>query len=69
MTGPVDAARLLLQQCYGSAELQTHLTGADTGCKGVTDLLCFDMPQRLYAKNSCRRAFAIGASSRVVFWS
>lgn len=44
MTGPVDAARLLLQQCYGSAELQTHLTGADNGFKGITGLLCLDMP-------------------------
>ena len=54
MTGPADAARLLLRQCYGSAELQTHLTGADTGFKDITGLLRLHMPQHMYTKNSCR---------------
>ena len=43
MTGPVNAARQLLQQCYGSAELQDFLTGASIGFKGIICLLHLDM--------------------------
>ena len=39
MTEPLVTARQLLQQCYGSAELQDHLTGADIRADGITDLL------------------------------
>ena len=37
--------------------------------KGITGLLRLDMPQQLYANNSCRELFAIGASGRILFWS